>query len=581
MIDIVEYAAALVRASGAGALCLYYLGAMPFVALFILYFADMSIMACDASRLVLGSLLLGLFFLWMKVWQAVYACRLWDTLQDRCGTEKRHWFRLAARQAFLQPFGLFMLPLALLALIPYGAVHAYCQNVTVLDRGADMKVRELSREARTRALEEPRQAFLLVWAISPLSVILCAALVYLVTPLLRAALPEELGFLAGAWQVVALILLFPLSPLPVIVAANVLMALTMGPQLLHALLGVSSAFLENRGIWSDALAFVAVAGIVYLLLDPLVKAAFVLRCFRSEAAHTGEDLRVELRRTRSLTAGLLMLAGLAAVLLSAPAARAAEPATAPAARAATVTAGQLDGQLEQVFKQRSYAWRIPGEKDLHEMGAFGAFVEGVGRTLIEWSEWAAKKWHKIGEWLDGIFGSRGGSGEEPGGINAFDVHMTLLVLLVLLICIAVVLYVRRRRAGQDAAPMAAVPLADAKPDVNDENTLATDLQDDEWARMAEQLAAQGEYRGALRASFLSMLAWLAAQNFVRVARAKSNREYGTELERRAHARPDCLAAFRSGVSVFEPVWYGAHPATAEQVGQIMNLGERLRHGELV
>lgn len=585
MIDLVEHAVSLVRASGWGALALYYLGAMPFVALLILFFADMSLMAYDPSRLVVGALLLGVFFLWMKAWQAVYAARLWDTLQDRAGMEERHWLRLAARQAFLQPFGLLLLPMALLALIPYGAVYAYYQNLTALDRGRDIKAWELSRAARQRAVEAPRQVFLLIWAISPLLTVFMAALVYLVTPLVGRTMPGGLMLVAGLLQGVVLLLFFPLSPLPVILAANVLAALTMGPGLLQTLFGVSSAFLENGGIWTDSLAFVAVAGIVYLLLDPLVKAAFVLRCFRSEAAHTGEDLRVALRRTRAVSAGVLVLAALAAALLSggpAGAQETAAPEAVPAAQAAPASAEQLNGRIDEVFKDRSYAWRIPGEKDLPKTGALWAFYDGVGRTVLEWADWV---WKKAGNFIDGllrwIFGrSRGGAG-GGGAIAVFNVNMTLMALLAALVCIALFVYWRLRRGKTDDAEMAALPVAEARPDPADEDTLATDLPDDEWARMAAQLAAQGEYRGALRAAFLSLLAWLAAQNFVRVARAKSNREYGSELERRAHARPDCLAAFRLGVSVFEPVWYGAHPATAEEVGRIINLGERLRRGELV
>jgi hypothetical protein len=508
---------------------------------------------------------------------------LWDRLLDRSGMETRHWLRLAARQAFLQPFGLLLLPLALLALIPYGTVHAYYQNLTALDRAGDMRSRRLSHDAWQRAVEQPRQSFLIVWAISPSIMIFMAALVFLAAPLVRTVLPGGLMIGVTLLQGMALALFFPLSPLPIILATNVLAAMTMGPWLLKTLLGVATPLIENGGIWSDTSTLVAVAGMVYLLLDPVVKAAFVLRCFRSEAAHTGEDLRVALRRTRSLSAGALLLAGLAALLLGNAASAQETPATSVSQEAQTsqIPVGQLDGQIDQVFKDKSYAWRLPGAKDLPKTGVLATFFDGVSRTILKWADWLSEMWRRIGDWLGRwILGSSGGT-EAGSKMGAFDVDMTLLALLALLACLAAFFYWRHRRNQPDLAPMAAVPMAEAKPAIDDENTLATDLPDDEWARMAAELAGQGEYRGALRASFLSLLAWLAAQNFVRVARAKSNLEYGGELERRAHARPDCLAAFRLGVSLFEPVWYGAHSATPEQVGRLMNLGERLRRGELV
>ena len=90
---------------------------------------------------------------------------------------------------------------------------------------------------------------------------------------------------------------------------------------------------------------------------------------------------------------------------------------------------------------------------------------------------------------------------------------------------------------------------------------------------------EGDFRGALRAAFLSLLSRLAAGDFIRVARAKSNQDYMNELRRRAHARPDCLAAFKAGMEVFEPVWYGEHPSSERHVDWMIRLGEAMRRHE--
>ena len=86
-----------------------------------------------------------------------------------------------------------------------------------------------------------------------------------------------------------------------------------------------------------------------------------------------------------------------------------------------------------------------------------------------------------------------------------------------------------------------------------------------WMALARDLLAKGETRLALRAMFLGALAHLAHAERLTVARFKSNRDYRTELERKAHDLPEVLTAFGQNVRLVERVWYGAHSATSEQV----------------
>src|SRR5207244_10477872 len=66
--------------------------------------------------------------------------------------------------------------------------------------------------------------------------------------------------------------------------------------LLKMLLGIGTAFAGSPwGLLNTT--FVATVGaLMYLCLDPLVKAVYLLRCFYGESLHTGEDLRAELKQ---------------------------------------------------------------------------------------------------------------------------------------------------------------------------------------------------------------------------------------------------------------------------------------------
>ena len=87
-----------------------------------------------------------------------------------------------------------------------------------------------------------------------------------------------------------------------------------------------------------------------------------------------------------------------------------------------------------------------------------------------------------------------------------------------------------------------------------------------WLDLARQMLAQGDRRLALRALYLASLSLLAARGMIATARFKSNGDYRRELERRAHALPDLVAAFGQNVGFFEDAWYGMHDVT----GRIVN-----------
>jgi hypothetical protein len=81
--------------------------------------------------------------------------------------------------------------------------------------------------------------------------------------------------------------------------------------------------------------------------------------------------------------------------------------------------------------------------------------------------------------------------------------------------------------------------------------------------MASDLATRSEWRLALRALYLGSLAHLAQRELVRLAPAKSNREYIAELRRRSRAHLVFPEVFTRTAHRFDRVWYGRHEATAE------------------
>jgi len=309
-LDIAEEALHLLRYAPPGAWAAYLAGTAPFVLGLLFFWSDMSRSAFAGRHVVGASLGMAALFVWMKAWHALFAALLrasvWRTPPARWPAG-RLW-RLAALQAAVQPWGLAALPLAFLAAIPFPAAYAWFQNVTAMGDGADADVRGTLRAAWRQAMAAPGQNVLLIWLLSPW--LLGAGLLALLgfVRLFSAAAPwleARPGLMyALAWLYLACGAMVPLSPFGFVVAGNVALTMILLPALWQVLTGVENAFtLSGAGGVMNTTFLATVFAVSYLFLDPLVKAAYVLRCFYGQAQETGDDLRVALRAWRAAEPG--------------------------------------------------------------------------------------------------------------------------------------------------------------------------------------------------------------------------------------------------------------------------------------
>ncbi|MCI5149458.1 MAG: hypothetical protein D3916_08735, partial [Candidatus Electrothrix sp. MAN1_4] len=111
-------------------------------------------------------------------------------------------------------------------------------------------------------------------------------------------LPAELSgdlpwFIIGTLFIV--IGVWPASPLGVVVAANILLLLMALPHLINMLTGVETVMLRSGYYWvANTTSLLTISCGAYLLLDPLLKAAYTLRCFYGMSLRSGTDLLVDL-----------------------------------------------------------------------------------------------------------------------------------------------------------------------------------------------------------------------------------------------------------------------------------------------
>ncbi|MGA3283776.1 MAG: DUF4129 domain-containing protein [Verrucomicrobiota bacterium] len=535
--DLIEEATHLLRTAPVATLAVYYLGAIPFVLGLLYFWADMSRNPFAGQHLVDSALGVAALFFWMKFWQVIFARRL----RAHVAAEPvphwtvRRWGRVFLTQAFVQPSGLFVVPLSLLPMLPAAWVYAFYQNVTVLDDGGPAGISPLLKKSWKQAMLWPRQNHTVL------------------------AIMAGFGFYVFLnWVVTGLTL----------------------PHLIKMLFGIESVFTRSTFSLLNTTFFAGMAGLTYLCVDPILKAVYVLRCFYGESLESGEDLRAELNSVASqpMAAIVVLLLGLLCASLVRAAdtpVPAAPPVTAPVSP--PVLPVDLDQAINRTIHEVKYTWRTPREKIVEpdtQEGMIARFFDKVGAMLRKCAR-AVSDW--LDEWLRKLF--RHPQTHSSSGTSGYGWIEFLLILLyglvaVVVAALAVFLY-RTWRERRSPSVVASQPIQ-PMPDINDEKVGADQLPEDGWTKLARELLERGELRLALRAFYFASLSHLAARNLISIARFKSNRDYERELHRRGHSFPDLLPVFGDNLESFERIWYGLHEVNRELVDRFAANVERMK-----
>jgi len=530
-IGLMEESVHLLRHAPAGTLAIYFAGCFPFVLGLLFFWAHMTWFAPSPGSVAWSALGLAGLFAVMKGAQAEFCTRL---LAQRLGVAPasltvRRFFRVVAVQTRVQAWGLLLVPLAGLLLVPFAWVYAYFQSATVA--GDDPKAHEIG--------------------------------------LAQAVLWPGQNLFA-----LALFLLLSLFA-----AANLGATFYAIPWLANHVLGIENIFGFSGWWYANSTFLASVAALAWLMVDPLVKAFYTLRLFHGRSRRTGEDLRVELQLARPGSKALrvaLVIACLFAGLIPAP--RLTAAVTSAPARA--VDPAQLDQAINDTLDGRDFQWRLrptPTVEDASRDGPIKSFVREGAQAVVDFFRWIFRAVGRAIDWIVSFFP---GAGSDPTQ-RAKTGHLgPLRVLLYLLLAAAVLLivvfFVLAYGRGAKAAAVAARAVKAATPDLQDEATQAAQLPADGWLALAREQLARGDWRLALRALQLADLARLAGEGLVSLAKFKTNLDYERELGRRAVSRRTLVTRFSAHRRLFESVWYGrAQPLEGEVRGWLAELEQPL------
>jgi hypothetical protein len=523
-LDLLEEAVHLLRTAPGSALGWYFLGAMPFVVVLLYFWTEMSWSADARSECAVDALFVALAFCWMKFCQAMFTRKLGAQLKVEPDSRVtfRASLRILAQQAIIQPSKLFILPVALIITIPFAWVCAFYENVTAF--GEAKNLRALWSRSWKQARLWPRQ--------------------------------NHVGL--------SIFVLFAL-----IMFVNILIIVMIAPHFLKMFTGAENLFTRSGMHVLNSTILAVVGSLTYLCCDPLLKAVYVLRCFYGESLQSGEDLQVEVRRLRVTATAIAAVFCVFTANISLFAA----PPSAPPAQSINVS--ELDRSINDTIAKPEFSWRMPREgmddnaKD-KSPNAFDRFVRKFFHTLGKW-------WRSLLDFIDRLMPKTSMPSSTPNA-GAGAASRDILEISLIVLCAALIVFLIVKIRDRILQNRRAVPKTAGRENVDlaEESVTADQLPEDEWLRLAREMIARGEWRLALRAFFLAGLAHLSQRGLIALARHKSNRDYQSELNRRAPAQPTLHDAFAQNLRVVERTWYGRHEVKPEMVEAFQSNLEQLR-----
>ncbi|MGD9158292.1 MAG: DUF4129 domain-containing protein [Desulfobacteraceae bacterium] len=535
-LEIIEEAVFIIRRYFLNLLSVYFIGALPFVTAFLYFWTDMSKSAFAGDRIVSASLALALLFIWMKCWHVIYCRKIisYIRVQPSPLWSIKQILNLISSQAFFAGSGVIIFPLAMIITIPFGWVYAFYQNVYLADDG-----------------KRPIKAII-----------------------------ERAWYSARMWPGQNHIILSVISLFTIFIFLNVCIGIYLLPVILKKFFGVESVFTLS-GISVLNTTFLAVSScLTYLMVDPLIKTIYVLRSFYVFSIKSGDDLRSEITRLR-MTRNLLSHFVIFALFLGLAGNTFADTGSVNqdlySGKTEIVSPGQLDQAIERTLKQREYTWRMPRENKIDDDDP--DVIDRFAFWITDKIKFISKKfksiWDKIIEWLKKIFPDR--ENKAPSG-NLWQNSITLILYLCigLLICLLIFI-VWRHFKGRNKFPVRVEGLAvsSSMPDLTDEFVDPVELPVDRWLNMGYEMMKKQELRLALRAFYLAVLAHLADKGIITIAKHKTNMDYVSELQRRAHEYKELLNLFSINVKVFDRSWYGMHEVTNSVLENFISDRERM------
>ncbi|TDC77861.1 DUF4129 domain-containing protein [Actinomadura sp. 7K507] len=170
--------------------------------------------------------------------------------------------------------------------------------------------------------------------------------------------------------------------------------------------------------------------------------------------------------------------------------------------------------------------------------------------------WLERAWDGFSEWLQDLFSQTARPESQGSGSGWVSV---IVIVLIAIVAVALVAWLMRGRGN---------PRSRQDPLLGDEPSTALDHRD-----AAERLAEAGRWAEAIRERLRAVARDLEERAVLSARPGRTADELAAEA---GEAVPELAGDLRTGVRIFDDVWYGDRPGTADGYARMKELDERLR-----
>ncbi len=334
-------------------------------------------------------------------------------------------------------------------------------------------------------------------------------------------------------------------PLAIALFINLAIAAIFVPELLKSFSGYETEFTRYRGWIGNPAIWIAALGLASLLMESLLLASFALRTFYYRSETTGRDLLQNLKRV----AGVLLIVGFCSCSVR--------------VYASELTPSDLEQNISRVTHQSKYDWAKHPD-DRPQRKTLSGFWQRIDDAYLSVTRAIRRGWQAIDKFIRDLM-------PKPSESNPLQAKAPpnrsldwLVLALAALAVSAAGVVAAKALVSRNPVPSQTVSSVKAPVDLHNDRILASELPDEEWLALANTYTAEGQPRLAIRALYLSSLAWLAQQQLLTISPFKSNAEYQADLSRRVRSR-SALELFADNRKRFESTWYGDQEAPAQLV----------------
>lgn len=497
--DILSEAFTLLKSTSQDLWFIYCIGTFPFLVSLMYFVTDMSYSISSNHELLFRSVIMSIAFIWMKGCQALFAAGLYE--QRTLSKIEYQWrdIRIWFAQGIIQVWSWPVLIIASLLMLPFAWCCAFFQNAAVFSK-------------------------------QPLS------------KLIKTSMEQTQWCPGQNHALIAYISIFSLF-----IFLNIATSIYFVFYIAEVFFNIESDFsLSISTIFNTTYIFVCLA-LSFLVIDPLIRAVYAVRCFYSMSTKTGLDLKVRLKSISALSLYLLLLI----------------PNFGSYADE-KVQQNQLtpiwQNSLQKAKQQPYYRWRRPKVDQAQEDSE--SWSIWIVKKTFEWANSIGqsfkKPMKKFFKWLGSWFEGR--SPKNTSSESSFSWSDSVQIISWFFLCILsvglliiIIKHYRLSKRSNIKSPTLAQNVTSSDLERDDWIDISTDSQ--RWKELAEQCAKAKDWKKAIRAYFLYALSNLSEHQWIELRKTKSNRDYKSELQSRLNIYKVPIDDFGYLIHQYESAWF--------------------------